>query len=120
MSTDRVAAAHRLLVEAVDALVAAAWPGAGDDELLSVLSLSEGVARRLDRVVVGAVADLERRGTFAERGYKSAAGALGDLLGWERFEARRRVVAADQVCARTGLDGAALPAPLPATAAEFA
>jgi 5-methylcytosine-specific restriction protein A len=120
VSTDRVAAAHRLLVEAVDALVAAAGPGAGDGELLSVLTVCEGVARRLDRVVVGAVADLERRGTFAERGYKSSAGALGDMLGLERFEARRRVVAAEQVCPRAGLDGSHLPARLPATAEVFA
>jgi Domain of unknown function (DUF222) len=45
---------------------------------------------------------------------------VADLLGWERFEARRRVVAAEQVTSRVGLDGAALPARLPATAAVFA
>jgi hypothetical protein len=32
----------------------------------------------------------QRRGTFAERGYSSPTGTLQDLLGWERFEARRR------------------------------
>ena len=57
---------------------------------------------------------------FAEHGYKSAVQALSDLLGWERFEARRRVVAAEQVTPRTGLDGAVLPARLPATAEVFA
>ena len=72
--------AHRLLAEAVDAL-AAAGSGAGDDELISALTLGEGVARRLDRVTVGVLADLERRGTFAERGYRSSVTALGDLLG---------------------------------------
>ena len=41
-------------------------------------------------------------------------------MGWERFEARRRVVAAEQVTPRVGLDGAVLPARLPATAAVFA
>ncbi len=45
---------------------------------------------------------------------------MGDLLGWERIEARRRVVAAEQVCPRVALDGAALPPRLPATAAVFA
>jgi 5-methylcytosine-specific restriction protein A len=45
---------------------------------------------------------------------------LADLVGWERFEARRRVTAAEQVTARTGLDGSLLPARLPATAAVFA
>ena len=120
MSTDAVAAAHRLLVEAVDALAAAAGPGAGDVELLSALTVCEGLSRRLDQITVGAVAALERRAVFAERGYRSAAGALGDLLGWERFEARRRVVAAEQVCERVGLDGTVLPARLAATAGVFA
>ncbi|WP_219414055.1 DUF222 domain-containing protein [Pseudonocardia nigra] len=58
--------------------------------------------------------------TFADRGYKNPAAALADLLGWERFEARRRITAADQVSARANLDGTPLPARLPATAAAFA
>ena len=57
---------------------------------------------------------------FAERGYKSATRALSDLLGWEHFEAHRRVSAAEQVAPRIGLDGSVLPARLPATAAVFA
>ena len=57
---------------------------------------------------------------FAERGYRSATAALSDLLGWERFEARRRVTAAEQVAPRVGLDGTVLPARLPATAEVFA
>ena len=66
----------------------------------------------LDRLAVDGVAELERRGVFAERGYRSPAGALGDLLGWERFEARRRAVAAESVCPRISLDGTELPARL--------
>src|ERR1044072_4491922 len=108
MSEASLATAHRLLLQAVDALGEAAGLGS-DAELVSVLTLCEGVTRRLDRVTVDAVAVLERRGVFAERGYKSAAAALSDLLGWERFEARRRVVAAEQVTTRVGLDGAAAP-----------
>jgi hypothetical protein len=114
-----VATAHRLLDEAITALCAAAGPAATDTELLSVLTLCEGIGRRLDRLVVDTVAALERRGAFAERGYKSTAGALGDLLGWERPEARRHVTAAQHVCPRIGLDGTSLPARLPATAAVF-
>lgn len=110
--------AHGLLTEAVDA-VAAAGENASDDELLSVLMLCEGVTRRLDRVAVDTIAALTRRGVFAERGYSTPAVALNDVLGWERFEARRRVVAAEQVTPRIGLDGTALPAHLPATAAVF-
>jgi 5-methylcytosine-specific restriction protein A len=105
MSTASLADTHRLLLQAVDALDQAAG-SSGDAELVSVLTLCEAVVRRLDRVTVGAVAALERRGVFAAKGYKSAAGALGDLLGWERFEGRRRVVAAEQVTPRVGLDGA--------------
>jgi Domain of unknown function (DUF222) len=118
MSESRVAAAHRLLAQAVDALAAVAASGAGD-ELLSVLTVCEGTTRRLDRVVVDAVAGLERDGTLTERGYRSSVGALGDLLGWERFEARRRVVAAEQVTSQVSLDGTPLPPRLPATAAVF-
>src|SRR3954469_15226668 len=77
-----------------------------------------------DTACVGAFAwrasTLERRGTFAERGYKSTASALGDLVGWERFEARRRLIAAEQVCPRVGLDATPLPARLAATAEVFA
>ena len=93
---------------------------ADDAELLAILTLCEGMSRRLDRLAVSTVSALERRGTFAERGYSSVAAGLGDLLGWERHEARRRVVAAEQVCARVGLDGAELPARLAATAEAFA
>jgi hypothetical protein len=112
------AAAQRLLVQAADALFSVAQ-SSSDAELVSVLTTCEGVIRRLDRVSVEAVAALDRRGVFAERGYKSPVRALSDLLGWEGFEARRRVVAAEQVTPRTGLDGSLLPARLPATAAVF-
>jgi 5-methylcytosine-specific restriction protein A len=107
--------AHRHLTEAVEELSAACTPAATADDLLSVLTISEGVARRLDQVVVAVVADLVRRGTFAERGYRNAVTAVADLLGWERGEARRRGRAAEQVCPRTGLDGAVLPPQMPAT-----
>jgi 5-methylcytosine-specific restriction protein A len=120
VSTGRLASAHRLLQEALDELGAAGGAGASDDELLSMLTVCEGVARRLDRLVVTTVAALQRRGSFAERGYSTPASALGDLLGWERAEARRRVMAAEQVSERVGLDGTALPARLPATAEAFA
>ncbi|MDN5750896.1 MAG: 13E12 repeat family protein, partial [Pseudonocardia sp.] len=119
MPTGPLVTAHRHLGAALEELRAAA-AHACPDELLSVLTMCEGAARRLDQITVDAVATLERSGTFAERGYSSAAGALGDLLGWERFEARRRVTAAEQVCPRLGLDGTPHPARLAATAAVFA
>ncbi|MGH3567422.1 MAG: DUF222 domain-containing protein [Pseudonocardia sp.] len=120
MPPSRLAPAHRLLTEALDGLRAGASSGATDDELLSILTLCEGVTRQLDQLAVGTVATLQRRGVFTERGYKNPAGALADLIGWEHWEARRRVVAAEHVCPRVGLDGAALPAKLPVTAEVFA
>ena len=120
MASSPVVAAHGHLTEAVDELSAACTPTATADDLLSVLTIGEGVARRLDQIVVAVVADLLRRGTFAERGYRNAVTAVADLVGWDRAEARRRVSAAEQVCPRTGLDGAVLPARLTATAERFA
>jgi 5-methylcytosine-specific restriction protein A len=114
-----LAAADRLLVQALDALDAVTETGA-DAELIAILRRCETAVRRLDRTTLSALAGLERRGVFARNGYKSSAAALADLVGWERFEARRRVAAAEQVTLRVGLDGAALPARLPATAAVFA
>jgi Domain of unknown function (DUF222) len=105
-------------VAAADALGGVVESGA-DAELLSVVTLCEGATRRLDRVTVDAVAVLERRGLFTERGYPSTVSALTDVVGWEQFEARRRVVAAEHVGVRTSLDGAVLPARSPATGAVF-
>jgi hypothetical protein len=108
------------LTEAVGTLRAATGPAAAPDDLIAVLVASERARRSLDRLVVDIVADLQRRGVFTERGYRSPTGALSDLLGWERFEARRRVLAAENVCDQVGLDGTAHPARLPATATVFA
>ena len=60
------------------------------------------------------------RGTFAERGYRNPVTGLCDLLGWDRTEARRHLVAADQAQPRVGLDGTPLPPRLPSTAEVFA
>jgi len=111
--------AHTAMAAGLDALSAAVGPGASDAELLSALTICEGVTRRIDRLAVGVIADLDRRGVFLERGYRSPTAAVADLLGWDRFEARRRVVAAEQVCGRVGLDGQVLPARMPATAEMF-
>lgn len=111
--------AQRRLLAAVEEVRAEVEADAGDGELLSTLLVSVGAGRVLDRLNVGVVADLERRGVFAGHGYRSTAAGLGDLLGWERFEARRHVTAAEAVCPRVGIDGAVLPARLPATAAAF-
>jgi 5-methylcytosine-specific restriction protein A len=115
MSLAPLADAQRQLGSALDAL-RAAGAGACGAQLLSLVTVCEGATRQLDRLVVDAVAAAQRQGVFTDRGYKTPASALSDLVGWERFEARRRVVAAESVTTRVGLDGTVLPARLPATA----
>ena len=119
MSERSLGVANRLFSQAVEALREAAGPAASEADLLGVLTLGEGVRRALDHAGVSALADLERRGTFSERGYRSSAAALTDLLGWERADARGHLSAAEHVRPRVGLDGTPLPARLPATAAVF-
>jgi hypothetical protein len=120
MTTELLAAAADALAEGVDALRAGSGAAAGAAELLSGLTICEGATRRIDQLAVGMVAALERRGAFVERGYRNAAEALSDLLGWDRPEARRRVLVAEQVCERIGIGGQVQPPRLPATAAGFA
>ncbi|MCE3551542.1 13E12 repeat family protein, partial [Pseudonocardia sp. RS11V-5] len=115
-----IADAWGLLDQAVDALVAATGPGAAASELVQTLRVRESVTRRLEQLGVQVVAELDRRGTFAEHGYASPTRALQDLLCLDRGVAAQRVAVADAVCPRIGLDGAALPARLPATAEVFA
>lgn len=120
MSETGVANAYRLLAVGLAALDEATGPTATGDELVSALTVCEAVARKLDRRVVGVVADLDRRGTLTDRGYRNTTAALADLLGWDRADGRRRVIAAEQAHPRTGLDGTPLPAHLPHTAEAFA
>ncbi|WP_271214885.1 HNH endonuclease signature motif containing protein [Pseudonocardia halophobica] len=120
MDAGPVGTARERLQQAIAQLTDTAGPSAAPDDLIAALVAYEEARRFLDRAVVDATADLQRRGVFAERGYRSPTGALSDLLGWERFEARRRVIAAENVCEQIGLDGVPLPARLPATATVFA
>jgi 5-methylcytosine-specific restriction protein A len=119
MTESPLAAVQRLMAQAVEAVRGVAEAGSAD-ERVAVLALSEATVRQLDQVTVATVAGLDRDGVFAERGYRSPAQALSDLVGWERFESHRRVVAAQHVTARVGLDGSVSPARLVATAEVFA
>ena len=119
MSENRVLDTRGVLRGAVDQAAALAEPAATDDELISLLTVCEEVGRQLDRITVSSTALLQRRGAFVDRGYRNPALALSDLLGWDRFESRRRFTAAEQVFPRIGLDGTPVPARLPATAGKF-
>ena len=68
MSERSLEVAGRLFSQAVDVLRDAAGQAASEADLLGVLTLGEGVRRALDQAGVAALADLERRGTFSERG----------------------------------------------------
>lgn len=119
MTATVLADAYRLLDEAIEAFATAVGPTSSDDDLLSVPALCTGIVRRLDRLSVTTVSTLQRRGVFTERGYRNPTAAVTDLLRCDRAEARRQVVAAEQVCPRVGLDGSVNPARLPATAEGF-
>ena len=119
MGETPLVAAHRLVDEALGGLAAAAGT-ASDEELVSLLVICEGASRRLEQMSVAVIGALTRRGVFAERGYRTVALALCDLLGFDRAEARRRVVAAEQIGERVGLDGQPLAPRLPATSTAFA
>jgi hypothetical protein len=104
MST--LAAAYEHLQEAFEELRQATDnPLTTDAELLSVLTLGEALTRQVERLTVATTAVLQRRGAFAERGYTDTTGAVADLLGCDRFDARRRVVAAEQACEQVRIDG---------------
>lgn len=120
MLEEELGAARRLYAGAAAELQAAAGPGAGDETLIRALQVLEEAAREIDATRVQVIATLQRRGAFAERGYRSAAAAVSDLLDWERAEAHRIVTVAEAVGERTALDGSPLPPQLPATAAAFA
>jgi 5-methylcytosine-specific restriction protein A len=62
---------------------------------------------------------LERQGTFADRGDRSPARAVGDLFGWDHRVATQRVNTAKDVSPRINPDGQELPAKLVATATMF-
>src|SRR5918998_815648 len=93
MGEDGLVDAQRLARETIAALNAVVT-SAGDAQLLALLTTCETTNRALDQLSVRAIAVLHQRGAFTDRGYRTPGAALGDLLGWERFEARRRAVLA--------------------------
>jgi Domain of unknown function (DUF222) len=97
-----------------------AVPGDDSAALIEQLRMTVVVQRAQERVRVGYVAELLRRGKFAARGYKRPESALANLLQVDRGEAGRLVVAAESVFPRTTLQGEVLEPSLPATAKEFA
>jgi hypothetical protein len=105
--------------ELVAALLAAADPGAPENDALDALREYGQLVRRVEYAGVALIAALERRSTFTSRGYARACDAVADVWGWDRAVAQRRFKAAEAVIERTSTDGQVLPPRLPGTAAAF-
>jgi hypothetical protein len=118
MAFPAVRDATQTVTDALDALTATSST-AGDDDLLALLLVCEGLTRRVDALSTAAIGALDDRGAFLTRGYRSVARALSDLLGWDHLPARTRATIAADVHTRTTPAGQQLPARLPATAAAF-
>jgi 5-methylcytosine-specific restriction protein A len=118
MAASLLDTATQRVADALDEL-AAITHAAPDTDLLSALLVCEGLTRRVDAISTAAIGALDDRGAFLERGYRSAARALADLLGWDHPYARTRATVAADVRSRTTLTGEQRPAQLPATAAAF-
>ena len=87
------------------------------------LPAAEAVPRRLDRLARrdGGAAPARAASSPSGSGHRSMLGALVDLVGWDRFEAHRGVVATEQACPPVSLWTArCCRRGLPATAAVFA
>src|SRR3954447_14043656 len=91
-----------------------------DSELRDALELTRELARLVSQVQVETVAALDRSGAFAAQGYRRPDSAVANMLTMERGRASEIIRAAARVCPRIDLQGQALPASLPATAAVFA
>jgi uncharacterized protein DUF222 len=118
MSSDRVQAGVTLLHDGLTTLHTAAGPHATEADRVAVLSGLAAAEHHLHRVTVDTVAALQRDGSFTAHGQRSVT-AISELLGVEHRDARRIVLAAEQICPRVDLQGQILPALLPATAAAF-
>ena len=88
MSECAVVVAGRNVADRLDDVRTAAI--STDDRILA-LSECETLMRRLEHFQIELIAGLDREGAFTERGYRSAAHAVADLLGWDTAQARRRL-----------------------------
>ncbi len=116
MTPDPIADAEASLQEVLAVL---RGPGLSVDELIGTLRSTRELGRLVEQIRVETVAVLDRDGIFAEHGYRRPDSAVANLLTLERHDARRVALAAEQVCARTDLQGQELPPRLPAMAAAF-
>ncbi|MGH3816108.1 MAG: DUF222 domain-containing protein [Pseudonocardiaceae bacterium] len=93
---------------------------AGDSELLAELRAMETRMHSLWAEMLSVVAEVDSRGIAGKEGYGTTVQLIRALCRVPRSEARARLSAAGDVLPSRGLNGAALPPPLPVTAAAVA
>src|SRR3954469_13778391 len=76
-----------------------------EGDVVAALAETRRVTRLLTQVQVEAVAELQRRGTFAAKGYRRPESAVAEVLTIERGRAMEIVRSADHVSARQDLQG---------------
>jgi 5-methylcytosine-specific restriction protein A len=94
--------------------------GMTEADVVAALAATRELTRLVSRVQVEAVAELQRRGTFAAKGYRRPEHAVAEVLTVERGRAMEIVRSADHVSARRDLQGQVLEPVLPAMADAFA
>src|ERR1044072_3963145 len=82
--------------------------GMNDEDVLAALAATRELSRLVTQVQVEAVAELQRRGTFAAYGHPKPDSAVATMLTVDRGRAREIVRAADHVSARRDLQGQVL------------
>jgi 5-methylcytosine-specific restriction protein A len=119
MTPTALASAGDLILE-VAARLHEGSSGMSEADVVAALAATRELTRLVSRVQVEAVAELQRRGTFATKGYRRPEGAVAEMLTIERGRALEIVRSADHVSARRDLQGQVLEPVLPAMADAFA
>src|SRR5688500_9803494 len=119
MTPTALASASDLILEAAAQLREGGF-GMTEADVVGALAATRELTRLVSRVQVEAVAELQRRGTFAAKGYRRPEHAVAELLTVERGRAMEIVRSADHVAARRDLQGQVLEPKLPAMADAYA
>jgi 5-methylcytosine-specific restriction protein A len=90
-----------------------------EDDVLASLSATRELIRLVTQIQVEAVAQLQRRGTFAAHGHTKPESAVASMLTLERGRAREIVRGAGHVTPRVDMQGQVLEPVMPAMAAAF-
>jgi hypothetical protein len=119
MTSTALAAAGDLILEVASQL-RESGSGMPEADVIAALAETRRVTRLLTQVQVEAVAELQRRGTFAAKGYRRPESAVAEMLTIERGRAMEIVRSANHVSARRDLQGQVLEPALSAMADAFA